>query len=386
MKTTRKRKIRLTAAAVRTLKTPGRYCDQQMPTLMLLVTQAGGRSWVQRIVHADGIRRDHGLGPYPLVSLAEARDIAFSNRQAVHRGEDPFTTRKAPTFAQAAEKTLDAHRTDWAASTRAHWLAPVANHVLPAIGDLPLDKITRQHVIDLLDSLLAEKSAGYVRRLHKSIRAVFTWAQGAGHVDHNVAADGGITAALPALRHVEHEERKALPYKQMPAAFRQIADSGACDSANACVQFLILTGVRNAEARKAEWTEIDLDAREWRIPAARMKSRRAHVVPLSDAALAILDSMKGRSEVYVFPSPRTRRPLTDVGLTGATRHMDATIHGSRATFSTWANETTDHAHETIEAAIANVTGSAVSRRYNRSEFVEKRRKLMADWAEYLVAA
>lgn len=101
--------------------------------------------------------------------------------------------------------------------------------------------------------------------------------------------------------------------------------------------------------------------------------------------MAILDSMKGRSEVYVFPSPRTGRALTDVGLAGATRHIDATVHGSRATFATWANETTDHAHETIEAALAHVVGSAVSRRYNRSDFIEKRLALMADWSAFLAA-
>ena len=117
-----------------------------------------------------------------------------------------------------------------------------------------------------------------------------------------------------------------------------------------------------------------------------MKSQREHVVPLSDAGLAILDSMKGRSDRFVFPRPRTGRPLTDVGLTGASRYMDATIHGCRAAFSAWANASEAHyGHETIGAALAHVTGSAVSRRYNRSDRFRKRAKLMRDWADYLVA-
>ena len=262
---------------------------------------------------------------------------------------------------------------------------PLVNHVNPAIGDLPLDKITRQHLIDLLESLLTEKSTAYVARLLKSIRAVFTWAQGAGLVQTNLVADGAIKAALPALRHVEHEERKALPYKQMPAAFRLIAECGACDTAKACAQFLVLTGARSGAAGGAPWAKIDLEARTWTIPAARMKSRREHVVPLSDAAVAILHSMTGCSEVYVFPTPRTGRALTDVGLAGATRHIDATVHGSRATFATWGNETTDHAHETLEAALAHVVGSAVSRRCNRSDYIEKRRALIADWSAFVAA-
>ena len=375
---------RLTVRRVRAVKTAGRYGDGG--TLFLYVAPGGSKSWVQRLT-INGRRVDRGLGGYPFVLLSEARDLAFDNRRKARRGIDPFTeARRAPvpTFAEAAAQTLEAHKTEWAASTRRVWLGPLAKHAFPSIGDLPVDGLTRQHVIDLLRPMVAEAQPT-ARKLYKAIRTVLRWAQGAGHVEHNVAADGGITAALPALRHQQTTHHKALPHEQMPAAYSQIADSGASASAKACARFIVLTGVRSAEARGAEWSEIDGDAREWRIPAGRMKAKRPHVVPLTDAALALVESMRGISETFVFPSARTGRPLSNRGLAAATKHIDATMHGSRSSFSTWAHNTTQHDADTIEACLAHTVGNAVARGYNRGDRLDKRRTVMNDWARYLAA-
>ena len=375
-------KQRLTQRRIERL-TPGRYTDD--PTLTLVVAPGGSKSWVQRLI-VNGRRVDRGLGGYPLIGIDDARGIAFDNRRIARRGENPFTTRRAPvpTFAEAARATLEANRATWSASTSRIWLGPVEKHAFPKIGDLPIDGLSRQHIVDLLRPIVETKQPT-ARKLYKAIRIVCKWAQGAGHVETNVTADGGILAALPALGQTQTTNRKALPPEQMPAAYSGIADSNASDSAKACARFLILTGVRSAEARGAEWTEIDTESRTWRIPAERMKGgKREHVVPLSDAALAVVESMRGQSDTFVFVSNRTRRPLSDMGLEAATKHIDATVHGSRATFSTWANDAdTGHDHETIEACLAHVTGNAVSRSYNRGNRLDKRRDLMAQWADYV---
>ena len=384
----RKRQVIKSTATVKATNDPGRYPDSQVPTLTLVVAPPRGdrppsKSWVQRLV-INGRRVDRGLGGFPLVSLAEARDQAFDNRRKARQGIDPFaTSRTVSSFADCARETLQAHKEKWAASTFRHWLAPLTNHVFPTIGDLPVDKVTRQHVISILRPML-DSTPGMARKIYKSIRIVLKTAQGAGHVEINIAGNGGIVAALPALGTTNTEHFKALEHAGMPEAYRGISESGACASAKAGVQFLILTAVRQSEARGAQWSEIDTESRTWTIPVARMKANREHVVPLTDAALALVESMRGLHDVYVFPSPRTGRPLSKMGLHAATKHIDGTLHGFRSSFSTWANdEKTGYEHETIEACLAHVTGSAVSRGYNRGDRLEKRRALMADWATYL---
>ena len=386
MKTTRKRSIRLTAASVRNLKTPGRYSDQQMPTLMLFVHGNGGRSWVQRIVHSDGVRRDHGLGGYPVVTLADARDQAFANRQAVHRGENPFSRSTAPTFAEAARQCLQAHKAKWAASTYRLWLGPLVNHAFPTIGDLAIDRINRQDVIRVLSPLTAEGDDGQVkyksvaRTVYKAIRTVFTWAQGAGHVETNVAADG-ITAALPALKHTNTTHRESVPYADIHAAMDTIAEAPASDSAKACLRLVILTGTRSTEAREAKWAEIDGDT--WHIPAERMKARRPHAVPLSDAALAILEGQRGQHDTYIFPSPRKTGPLGKMGMSRLADRLAGSVHGMRSTFRVWSGQETEFDRVDLELCLSHDIRSAVERAYDRSDRLDKRRVIMQAWADYV---
>ena len=371
-------RMRLTEKRIKGLG-PGRYVDD--PTLCLVVTRTGGRSWVQRLM-VNGRRVDRGLGGWPVVTLAEARLTALSNRRAVRSGVDPFTNREParPTFRQAAERTLAANADRWSESTIRTWIGPLANHVFALLGARKVDSITRADVVEVLRPIWATKPAAAETAL-KRIRLVLDWAMASGHVAANVAANGGIKAALPSRERTRTHHR-ALGYQEIPKALRTILASGAAESAKACAALIVLTAARSAEARGATWQEFDLTASTWTIPADRMKSKRPHVVPLAPAAVAILKVRAGRHERYPFASERTGRPLSDMGLGAAIKGLDATIHGFRSTFRDWASEETDCDHAVAELCLAHAVGSQVERAYRRGALIEKRRALMTAWASY----
>ena len=183
------------------------------------------------------------------------------------------------------------------------------------------------------------------RRVRQRIRSVLKWGQAHGYVEHNSAGDG-IDGALPAMRRVRAHFR-ALPYTEIPAALDTVDASPASMAAKLCLRFLILTAARSGETRRALWSEIDLDAREWRIPAERMKGGAEHRVPLSDAAVAVLEQARPLSggEGPIFPSPmKPGQPMSDMTLTKVLRSTGlaqyATVHGFRTCFRTWASERT----------------------------------------------
>lgn len=363
---------------------PQRYGDGY--GLMLLVQPSGRKSWVQRLTLASGQRTDLGLGPWPVVTLAEARDTAIDNLRAVRRGEDPRADkRKAaamPTFQQAADAYF-ASRPDWSAGVRRGNQQQIAKHCA-ALLDRPVDTITQVDAISLLAGVMRDTyQAG--RKLRGLVRNVLAWAQAQGHVSANVA-DSRIDAALPrqAAPSVHHS---ALPWQDVPAALRAVkATQGANLAAVALMEFVILTACRSGEARLAQWSEIDTAARTWTIPAARTKTRKAHRVALSDAALSVLDRVRPLRDVsgLVFPSPsRAGRPLNQNALQILLRRagIAAVPHGFRSSFRDWAGEK-GHAREVAEAALAHVVGG-VEGAYARSDLLERRRPLMQAWAAHV---
>ena len=383
---------RLTAAGVKSLSTPGLHGDGG--TLYLRVAPGGrSRSWVQRITIA-GKRHDIGLGGYPLVTLAEARDHAFENRRLARRGGDPLAAKRrptTPTFKQAAERAFEANRGRWrSAKTATNWAGSMARYAYPVFGDRPVDQIGRDDVLRALTPIWTSKSE-MARKLRRRIRGVLGWAQAHGHVDHNVAGEA-IDGALPTMPAVR-DHLRALPYREVGASLEVIDASRAGVSARACIRFVVLTACRSGEARGATWDEIDLQAREWRIPAARMKTGVEHRVPLSDPALATLGRvlpLRRRSDM-VFPSPlRPGRSLSDMTLTKILRDTGladrATVHGFRTSFRTWASERTNVPHAVCEMALAHQVGSSVERSYARSDLFEKRRGLMDQWAAFVTGA
>ena len=379
---------RMTVARVRALSTPGRYLAG--PTLYLRVAPGGSKSWVQRLT-IDGSRHDLGLGGWPLVTLAEARDQAFENRRLVRQGGSPLgDTRKTqvPTFTQASQRALDANRGRWRnAKTAANWRESLARYAFPVFGERRVDQIGREDVLRVLTPIWSTKPE-VARKVRTRIRQTLAWAQAHNYLEHNPAGEA-INAALPATKALKTPLR-ALPYREVGAALDRIAASRASVSAKACLRFVVLTACRSGEARGATWAEIDLEAKEWRIPAARMKTGVAHRVPLTDAVLAVLEGVRPLRDRcdQLFPSPvRPSKPLSDMTLTKVLRDTGladrATVHGFRSAFRTWASERTSAPHAVCEMALAHRVGSDVERSYARSDLFEQRRGLMAAWAEFV---
>ena len=379
---------RLTVAKVRSLSTPGRYAAG--PTLYLRIAPGGTKSWVQRLT-IDGRRHDIGLGGWPLVTLAEARDVAFMNRRLVRQGGNPLGEKRkaaAPTFREASRRALEANRARWRNRKSVdNWIATMERYAYPVFGDRRVDQIGREEVLRVLTPIWSTKPE-IGRKVRTRIRQTLSWCQAHNFIDSNPAGEA-INAALPATKALKTHFR-ALAYPEVAGALETIDASRSSVSAKACLRLVVLTACRSGEARLATWAEIDLEAREWRIPGARMKAGAEHRVPLSDAALKVLESvrpLRDRSDL-LFPSPsRPGKPLSDMTLTKVLRDTGlaarATVHGFRSAFRTWASERTSVPHAVCEMALAHRVGSDVERSYARSDLFEKRRGLMGQWAEFV---
>ena len=375
---------RLSHGRIKSLRSVGMHGDGD--TLYLRVAPGGSKSWIQRVA-VNGRRRDIGLGGWPVVSLARARQRAFANRVAISEGRDPLAEKRQtqkPTFREAAVKTFEANRPRWRnVKTAKNWTQQLQRHAFGVVGDMPVDQIGREHVLRILTPIWT-KHPEAARKVRGRIRATLAWCQAHGYVEHNVAGEA-IDAALPAMPAVAAHYR-ALPYQEVGKALQIVEASSASLCVKACLWFVVLTACRSGEARGAKWREIDIEAREWRIPASRMKTNAEHRVPLSDAALAVLERvlpLRDSSDL-VFPSVRGRE-LSNMTLTKCLRTagIDAVPHGFRTSFRTWASERTSVPHAVAEMALAHAVGSSVERSYARSDLFEKRRGLMDRWAAYV---
>ena len=380
--------MKLTATKAKSTREPGRYGDGR--GLYLTVSPGGSKAWLLRIA-IDGRRRDVGLGVYPDISLAKARQLSEAHRVAVAEGRDPLADKrraKMPTFAEAAVKVHEANLPRWRNGKHTQqWLATLELYAFPVIGAMRVDRIERRDVLSILTPIWAAKPET-ARRVRQRIRTVLKWAQAHDFVEHNSAGEG-IDGALPPMGRSK-EQFRALPHAEVPAALDTVEASPASMAAKACLRFLILTAARSGEARGATWAEIDMDAREWRIPGERMKGGQAHRVPLSDAAVAVLTEAARLRDAsnLIFPSPRKAgRPLSDMSLTKLLRDTGladhATVHGFRSCFRDWAAECTNAPHSVMELSLAHSVGGAVEQAYARSTLLERRRALLAEWAAYL---
>ena len=361
-------------------------------TLYLRVAPGGSKSWIQRLA-IRGKQTDIGLGAWPVVSLAEAREKAVDNRRLARSGGDPLAEKRkatVPNFREAAEQTRDRLRTRWRnGKTEKIWNGVLAKRAYPAIGNKPVDAITREDILRILTPVWTAKPE-VARRLRQFMRATFRWCQAHGYVELNPAGEA-IDGALPSMPAVKQHYR-ALPYQEVSGAVETIEATGASLAAKLCFRFVVLTAVRSGEARGATWAEIDVPARTWTIPAERMKMAVAHTVPLSDAALAVLEQARVLEDGsgLVFPSSDKRGwPLSSMTLTKALRDTGlaerATVHGFRSSFRTWAAERTSADYATMELSLAHAVGSAVERSYARSDLLAKRRRLMDQWGAFVTA-
>ena len=372
---------KLTAAGVRAAK-PGVHGDQF--GLRLRVLPSGTRQWVWRGTVA-GRRVDLGLGGWPVVTLAEARDMALECKRAARRGDDPRAVRgggrSVPTFAEAAEKVIELNAAGWTGRTEAYWRASLRDHAA-ALASMAVDRITPADVLAVLTPIWHAKPET-ADRARVRISTVLRWAIAEGHRGDDPTE--AVRAALPRNGRGEKRHHKAVAHADVAEALRVVRESGAWWGSRLAIEFATLTATRSGEARQARWSEVDMDAKVWTVPASRMKVPKPHRVPLSTQALAVLDEARrlGDGGELVFPSARVARPVAGQVLTALLRDLDipGTLHGMRSAFRSWcADEGVDR--EVAEAALAH-TVQGVEGAYQRSDLYDRRRELMQRWADYI---
>lgn len=389
----------LTALEVKRLFAPGFHAVGGVPGLMLKVSQTGGRSWVLRMRIADR-RRDIGLGAFPAVTLAQARDKARGMRESVAQGQDPLAERQASraallaeqrrriTFDQCAAEVVKVKKAESRnIKHAAQWESTLATYASPTLGDLPVSEIELAHVVRVLEPHWQTKTET-MTRVRQRIEAVLSWATVRGYRkgDNPARWRGCLDAVLPKPSRVAKvTHHRALPAAEVGHFMRGLRSREGM--AARALEFAILTAARSGEVRGACWEEIDLEARIWTIPAERMKVGKPHRVPLSRDALALLEGLpheEGSSLVF-FP-PRGRQ-LSENAMIALLKRMevDATAHGFRSTFRDWAAESTAYANEVAEKALAHSIRNESEAAYRRGDLLEKRRRLMDDWAKFCAA-
>jgi integrase len=375
---------KLTATSVKAATKPGRYADGE--GLYLLVGPTGAKSWVVRI-QKRGVRRDIGLGSASKVPLKLARERATLVRCQVEAGINPVTERRKaagiPTFREAAALVHAEHKQGWRnGKHQAQWLATLEAYAFPLFGDVAVSEVDAPAVRDCLAAIWLTK-AETARRLRQRIVTVIDWAVAKGYRSASLPLPV-IDKALPKQRErVKHHA--AMPYADLPAFMAELRSRESMG--RLALEATILTAARSGEVRLATWGELDLEAAEWRRPAARMKGNREHVVALSPQAVALFERMKqhrrGDTDL-VFPGTGRGKPLSDMTLTKVLRDMGqpVTVHGFRSTFADWVNEQTQYPADVREAALAHVPQGKQVVAYSRTDYLEKRRPLMAAWANY----
>lgn len=375
---------KLTATAVNAAKAPGRYGDGD--GLFLLVGKTGAKSWMVRI-QKDGRRRDLGLGSAAKVPLKLARERAALARSQVEAGIDPVAERRKaagiPTFREAAALVHAEHVKAWRnGKHQKQWLSTLEAYAFPAFGDMSVALVDAPAVRDALAAIWLTKGET-AQRLRQRIRTVIDWAVAKGYREASLAWPV-IDKALPKQRkRVKHHA--SMPYSDLPAFMATLRERESMG--RLAMEALILTAARSGEIREAVWSEFDLEARRWTIPAERMKAEVEHVVPLSDPAVALLQRMKAHKRAncdLIFPGNVKDKPLSDMTLTKALRDMGLTVtaHGFRTTFRTWVGEQTSFPGELAEAALSHVNSNKVEAAYLRTDYRDRRVDLMEAWGRY----
>lgn len=292
------------------------------------------------------------------------------------------------TFEQAAEKVHDLSKPTWRNDKHGdQWLSTLRSYVFPFFGSKRIDLVSSADVLAALSPIWNSHSET-ARRVKQRIGTVLKWAMAQGWRADNPA--DAIAKALPKHDRSKVIHRKALPYDQVGAALSTIRASEAGLATKLAFEFMVLTATRSGETRKAVWSEFDLDKAVWTIPGERMKTKRAHRVPLPDRCLAILEEAKALKQTgsdLVFLGTKQGRPLSDMTLSKLVKELSiaAVPHGFRSSFRDWASEQTTHPREVVEFALAHVIKDKAEAAYARSDLFEKRRALMQDWAKSIAA-
>jgi integrase len=391
---------RLSALAVAHANKPGLYPDGA--GLYLRVGRGGAKSWVFRFM-LNGRAREMGFGSFTKVGLADARKKAIDARLLLSDGRDPLTLRqeeetrrsaveklsaaRSVTFDKCAEAYISAHEAGWRNDKHIQqWRNTLTTYVSPVFGSVPVQAVDIDLIMKVIEPLWSVKTET-ARRVRGRIEVILDWAKVRGYRSGENPARwrGHLDHLLPArskVRVVKHHA--ALPYSEIGAFMKHLR--GMEGAGAAALEFLILTAARTGEVIGACWSEIDLKERIWVVPTARMKSGREHRVPLSSAAIAVLNRTSGSKEDgYVFAGQRLGYPLSNMALLmtlGRMNRGDITAHGFRSTFRDWAAERTSFPSEVVEMALAHVVDDKTEAAYRRGDLFEKRRRLLDAWAAY----
>ena len=379
----------LSAIQVRQLKAAGRYVDGN--GLYLVVDPSGAKRWVLRTV-VKSKRRDIGLGGASLVSLSEAREKAASYRKIAREGGDPLAEKRkvelsVPTFSAAAEQVFEEHKGGWSNEKHAaQWITTLRTYAFPILANRPVDEIEAPDILRVLGPIWLTKPET-ARRVRQRIGTVLDWAKVAGYRTGENPVHG-VSKGLP-KQGGKDDHHLALAYSDVPGFVEALSQTGVSEGVRLAFEFLILTTSRTNEVLGMMWKEVDDVGRTWTVPAERMKAKRIHRVPLSPRCMEILDRARqiGAQSAFVFPGRSGDKPLSNMVFLMTLRRMDqeVTAHGFRSSFRDWAAEQTNFPREVCETALAHAVENRVEAAYRRSDLFEKRRELMADWANYVTS-
>ena len=386
---------RLTSREVETAG-PGKFEDGG--GLRLVVSKSGARRWVLRYT-LNGKRREMGLGSFPAVNLAQARNKALEFRGKVDSGIDPIRERRAealhvPDFTSCAARYILTHRHGWRNAKHARqWVSTLKRYARPVIGTTQVDAIATEDVLKILTPIWTTKTET-AKRVQGRIENILDFAAARNYRDPINPARwrGHLDKLLPKPSRVQAvTHHPAMPYTDLPAFMAELSRNDSISSL--ALQFLILTATRTSEVLRGQWTEIDMGSRVWTIPATRMKARREHRIPLSGAAVAVLEaSPRLDANPHLFPGSRSGRPLSNMALLQLMRGMGYGVngargpyvpHGFRASFRDWSGEVSSFPRDVAEMALAHVIENKVEAAYRRGDLFKKRAKMMESWAVFL---
>ena len=385
----------LSAIEVSRISEPGLHFVGSVPGLGLQVKGAS-RSWILRVTVGNK-RRDIGIGGFPGVTLAHARERARDLRLKVSRGIDPIQERrdqqaslkaaqgKLKTFSEAMRGFLDDRSSGWKnPKHKQQWQNTLTAYALPELGNLFVRDVELAHILNVLRPIWQEKTET-ASRLRGRIESVLDWARVHGYRqgDNPARWKGNLDAILPApskIKSVKHHT--ALPFEKIGDFMAKLREHDG--TAAKALEFCILTAARSGEVRGAKWQEISFEKAEWTIPAERMKAGKEHSVPLSPHVIKLLKSLPcGTANEIIFKAPRGGM-LSDMSLGAVLKRMEVpvTVHGFRSSLRDWSGEATAFPREVTEHALAHQIKDKAEAAYARGTLMPKRRKLMEAWSIY----
>ena len=383
----------MTAIEVKRLTVPKMHAVGTVPGLMLDVKASGSTAWILRTTVGNR-RADIGLGGYPGVTLAAATEAARQIRAKIKDGIDPTAERRARqavvewTFKRCAEAYITGHRSGWKNAKHAsQWENTLETYVYPVFGDKHVRDVDTGDITTAIRSMWSTKNETMVR-VRNRIELVLSWAAAQGYrpKGFNPAAwRGHLDQVLPKPSKVnKRAHHPAMPIDEVHGFVLALHTSQSI--AAQCLEFVVMTACRSGEARLATWSEFDLKAAVWNIPADRMKASRPHRVPLAAQVMTLLEKLpRFEGTELLFPGRDGQKPLSDMSLTAIMRRAKLAYvpHGFRSTFSDWTAERTAYPSEVREMALAHSIGNGTDAAYRRGDLFDKRRHLMRDWTNFI---